>query len=319
MSGKLAADFELTASRIVGLAGVGEKQVEVVEGFAARARAGRRQDAKELAEALYFVASSGADTADALDIVNKAARASAAGLGETQVVADATTSAMNAYAQKNLTAAQATDILVATVREGKGEASEIAQVLGNFVPIAAELGVGFDEVGAAVASMTRLGFDAATATTNLSGVFNALLKPAADSKEALAEIGTSAGELRQMLDRRGLLATLEFLEKGFRGNDAALARVFRDVRGFRGVLSLIGKSGEKRPACSSGSSTRPGRWARRSTRPLRPTRSSSSRRWPTCKQPASRSARRSRPSALRSPACCPRASASWASTPRRRR
>lgn len=245
VTGKMANDFDLTSSRIVGLAGVGEAQVERWKDAMLELAPAVGKAPKELAESLYFIASSGADTADALDILDKSARASAAGLGETQVVADAVTSAMNAYEQSNLSAADATDVLVATVREGKGEAAEIASVIGNSVPIAAELGVSFNEVGAALASMTRLGFDAATASTNLSGVFNALIKPAKDSKDALKEIGTSATEVRDRLEKRGLLDTLQFLSDRFEGNSAALARVFRDVRGFRAVLSLVGKSGEK--------------------------------------------------------------------------
>lgn len=244
VTGKMANDFNLTASRIVGLAGVGEKQVDNWKDALLELAPAVGKAPKELAEALYFVSSSGVAASKALGVVEVSAKAASAGLGETQSVADAVTSAMNAYAGVNLSAAAATDVLVATVREGKGEAADIAPVLGNVVPIAAQLGVSFGEVGAAMASMTRLGFDAATAATNLSGVFNALLKPAKDSKEALHDIGTSSAEVQQMLAKRGLLSTLQFLSKAFDGNASAIARVFRDVRGFRAVLALVGKSAE---------------------------------------------------------------------------
>lgn len=241
---KLANDFNRTSSQMVGLAGVGAKQVEQWKSAILDLAPVVGQVPDELAQSLYFIASSGVPAAKALDTLKISAMAATAGLGETQVVADAVTSAMNAYAKENLTAAQAADVLTATVREGKGEASAIAPVLGNILPIASQLGVGFNEVGAAMASMTRLGFDAATAATNLSGVFNALLKPAADSKDALKEIGTSATEVQDMLGEKGLLPTLQFLSDAFDGNAMAMSRVFRDVRGFRAVLALVGKAGD---------------------------------------------------------------------------
>jgi TP901 family phage tail tape measure protein len=241
---KLASDFERTSSQMVGLAGVGEAQVERWKSAMLDLAPVVGQAPNELAKALYFISSSGVEASKALDVLETSAKGATAGLGETSVVADAVTSAMNAYADVNLTASQAADVLTATVREGKGEASEIAPVLGNILPIASQLGVGFNEVGAAMASMTRLGFDAATAATNLSGVFNALVKPAKDSREALKDVGTSAEEVQRMLARRGLLATLQFLENAFEGNTSAIARVFRDVRGFRAVLALVGKAGD---------------------------------------------------------------------------
>lgn len=243
-SAKLAIDFDRTASQIVGLAGVGTKQVEEWKGALLDLAPVVGKTPDELAKALYFVASSGVKASKALGVVKVSAEAASAGLGDTQTVADAVTSAMNAYAKENLSAAQATDVLVATVREGKGEASAIAPVLGNILPIASQLGVGFNQVGAAMASMTRLGFDAATAATNLSGVFNALLKPQAQAEKGFEAVGTSSAELQKMLAGRGLLQTLQFLKDRFEGNNAAMAKAFPNVRALRGVLSLVGKAGE---------------------------------------------------------------------------
>ena len=241
---KLANDFNRTSSQMVGLAGVGEKQVESWKESILDLAGVVGKTPQELSEALYQIASSGVPAAKALDVLKISAMGATAGLGETEVVADAVTSAMNAYAKENLSAAQAADVLTATVREGKGEAAAIAPVLGNILPIASQLGVGFEEVGAAMASMTRLGFDAATASTNLSGVLSALLKPQQQAEEGFKAVGTSSAELQQMLAGRGLLATLQFLKERFEGSNAAMAKAFPNVRALRGVLSLVGKAGD---------------------------------------------------------------------------
>ena len=59
---------------------------------------------------------------------------------------------MNAYGASAATTADATDTLTATVKEGKGEAADFAGVIGNVVSLGSQLGVSFNDVGAALAS-----------------------------------------------------------------------------------------------------------------------------------------------------------------------
>jgi hypothetical protein len=121
---KMADSFETSMQRVVGLAGQSQKQVDAWGKQLLQLGPQLGKSPQELADALYFVASSGVSASKAMDVVTASAKASAAGLGDTQTVADAVTSVMNAYGEANITAAQATDVLVATVREGKGEASD---------------------------------------------------------------------------------------------------------------------------------------------------------------------------------------------------
>jgi TP901 family phage tail tape measure protein len=203
---------------------------------------------QELAEALYFVASAGVKGAAALDVVRVSAKASAGGLGETQTVADAVTSAMNAYGQKNMTAAHAADVLTATVREGKGEAAAFAPVIGNVANIAANLGVRFEDVGGALAGMTRLGVDASTAATQLQATFSSLMKVTPASADALKKVGLSAQGLRDELATKGLLPTLQTLKDAFHGNTVEMEKVFPNIRAFKGVLALVGKGADETAA-----------------------------------------------------------------------
>ncbi len=235
------ARFQEAMQRSVGLAGVAQKQIA---GFSQQILAlaplvGKSPE--ELANAFYFVASSGIAVSKAMDVVTASAKASAAGLGETQVVADAVTSAINAYGAANLSAQKASDILVATVREGKGEASSFAGVIGNVAAIAAQLGVSFDQVGAALARQTQLGIDAETAATQLQRVFSTLVKVTPQSAKAFKAVGLNADTLRAQLgERDGLLKVLNEVKKAFAGRLPDLAKAFGDVRAVRGVLALVG-------------------------------------------------------------------------------
>ena len=239
---RAALEFNLTLSRIVGLVGVARGEVEDLSA-AALGMAGRvGKGPQELAEALFFVTSAGLRGAAATETLEAAARAATAGLGETKTVADIVTSALNAYGTEALSAGDATGILVATIREGKAEPEAIAGSLGRVIPIAAELGVEFHELGAAVAAMTRLGFSAELSVTALLGVLQKILKPAKQGVEALDEVGLSLDQVRESLAEKGLLATLRLLQDALADNERGVAAFFEDVQGLNGVLALVGKS-----------------------------------------------------------------------------
>ena len=243
---KMSKDFEAEMSKIVGLVGVAADQVDDWSRDLIQMAPELGKGPQELAEALFFVTSAGFRGAEALDVLEMSAKASAAGLGETKVVADLVTSAINAYGIENLDAAQATDILTAAVREGKAEAPALAQSMGMVLPVASELGVTFDQVGAATAAMTRTGTDAGTAAMQLRQIMAALLKPTSQAEQALAEMGTSSEELRQMMaGPEGLVGTLAFLREVTDGNSQALAEVFPNVRALSGVLDIMGKNAEE--------------------------------------------------------------------------
>ncbi len=242
---KMGKDFEVEMSKIVGLVGVASDQVDqwgrdILVMAPALAKA-----PKELAEALFFVTSAGMRGAEAMDVLEMSAKASAAGLGETKTVADLVTSAINAYGIENLSASEATDILVGAVREGKAEASELAATMGAVLPVASEMGITFDQVGAAQAAMTRTGTDAGTAATQLRAIMVGLLNPAKQVEEALADMGTSSAELREQIREKGLIAVLGDLRQMTADNNLEMTEIFPNVRALAGVLDLVGANAEE--------------------------------------------------------------------------
>lgn len=242
---KMASDFQSSMQHIVGLVGESQSQVDAWSQQILSLKGQLPQSPDELAAALYNVTSSGIDASHAMDVVTASAKAAAAGLGTTDTVADAVTSAINAYGSANLTASQATDIMVATVRDGKVEADQLASVLGNVVGVAQTAGVSFDQVGAAIAAMSLTGQDAASAATSLQGLLLALIHESPAGAEQLSKVGLSYASLRQEVQEKGLLETLQHLQSAFGGNTTALQKVFPDVQALRGVLSLTGANAQQ--------------------------------------------------------------------------
>src|SRR4029077_9977989 len=109
----MAANFETSFAQMQGLAGVtadeGDGLKESVLGLAGETA----QSPQQLAEGLYLASSAGLDTADAMDVVDMAAHAAAAGMGSTASVVDLLTSVLGSYGTSNITAARAADILTA--------------------------------------------------------------------------------------------------------------------------------------------------------------------------------------------------------------
>ena len=241
---KSAIGFESSMTKIQSLVGL---SAEAVAGFAedVKGLAGETARApQELADAMFFVTSAGLRGAEATEVLEASAKAAAVGLGETAVIADLATSALNAYGAENLSATDATDVLTAAVREGKLDASELAASMGSVLPVASAMGVNFNEVGAAFAAMSRTGTNAAEAATQIRAIMVTLLKPSVQADKALADMGLSAAELRTQMREKGLLSTLQTLADEFDGNSEAAAAVFGNVRALVGVMDLMGSGAE---------------------------------------------------------------------------
>lgn len=245
MAYKLAGDFEGAVNKIVGLVGIPREQANAWKGDMKALAAETGKSGKEIGEALYYITSAGMRGSVAIDTLRASAQAAEAGLGGMESIADAATSAINAYGASNLSAEEAVGVLVATVREGKMASEELAGSLGRVLPIASQLGVSINEVGGVVAVLTRIGLDSAEAVTALRGAMGMLLRPSQQAEEYLARAGTSVAELRRKVRDEGLLETLQALAQAFKDDETAMATLFPNIRALTGVLGLTGSQAAK--------------------------------------------------------------------------
>jgi TP901 family phage tail tape measure protein len=237
-----AAQFETSFAKIQGLVGVTADEIGELEDAARRLGPQFGVSANEAAEALFFITSAGLRGAGATEVLEASLKGAAIGLGDTKTIADLATSAVNAYGESTLGGAEAVDVLAEAVRLGKLAPEELAGSMGQVLPLASNLGVRFDEVGAAMAGMSKTGTDASTAATQLRQILATIAKPTAEADRALADMGLSAEGLREQIKDEGLFATLETLTDAFDGNIEATTEVFGNIRALSGVLDLMGAS-----------------------------------------------------------------------------
>lgn len=242
---KMGKDFEWNMTQIVGMVGVAKNTVEGWKTEVMSMAAETGKSAEELSRALYFITSSGVDSADAMEVLGISAKAAAAGLGETEAVANLVTSALNAYKTSGLTAAQATDILVGATKAGKAEASELAPAMSTVLPLASAMGVSFDQAAAAMAAMTLTGASASETATGLRSILANIQKPSKEAEKALQMMGTSSAELRQTIREDGLLKALQDisgLTKEY--GETAVSAVIPNIRALSAMLDLMGQNAE---------------------------------------------------------------------------
>jgi TP901 family phage tail tape measure protein len=241
---KFAAGFETATVKIENLVGVqGAELDELKEKFRTLGPVvGKTQ--QELADAALFIAGAGLRGAAGLEALEQSAKASAIGLGEQTALAKVAGAAVAAYGETNITAGESVDKLLGIVKAGNAEAADLAPVLGRVLPIAAQLGVSFDEVGANIATFTRLGINAEGAVDGLKSALTNVLKPSEQAKKALGSIGLTSEQLRESIAKNGLAATLQELTVAFGDNVEGLGAVFGDVQGLTAVLATAGAQGD---------------------------------------------------------------------------
>lgn len=236
----MANAVELEMSRVEGIVGIAGNIVAQWRDQLPSIGEAVGKSGLELSQALFYITSAGLRGQTAIDALTMSAKASVAGLGETLKVADAVTSAINAYQRTGMSAAMATDILTAAVREGKLEAASLAPIMGRVLPIASAMKVDFAEVAGAIAVMSRVGAKAAEGSVAIQAFLSGLMKPSKKGVGALKSVGLEFEDLREMVKKPGgLIAAMRLLDEKFGDNEEALAAVVPNIRSLRGVLNVL--------------------------------------------------------------------------------
>lgn len=195
-----------------------------------------------LAAGLYDVVSSGFAADDAMKILTAGARAAKAGLTDTATATGAVTAVLNAY---HLTAAQAgkvSDALFQTVNVGVINFEQLASNIGDVLPFASSLGINIQNVGAAIATMTKEGISGAETVTRIKAVMSQFLSPSKDLAKAIKAQGFESGEA--MIKAKGFQGALDILSRATHGSKTEMAKLFPDIRALGGALALTGANAD---------------------------------------------------------------------------
>ena len=190
----------------------------------------------------YSAVSAGASTASAaIDVLEASNKLAIGGVTDVATGVDILTTATNAYAATGLEAADASDVLFTGMKAGKTTITELSAGLGNVIPIAAGLGVGFDQLVAGTAALTTSGIKTSSAITSLRAILTGVAKPTEQAKEAAARLGIEFNTAA--LQSKGLAGFLEDVVAKTGGSADEFAQLFGSVEALNAAIAFAGAGG----------------------------------------------------------------------------
>jgi len=182
----------------------------------------------ELSDAFYDIVSAGFDAEQGLAVLDAAARAGTAGFVEASVAADGLTTVLNAWGKDASEVTQVSDVFFKTVEKGKTTFSELGSNISQVAPLAASLGVSFEEVAGAAATITKSGVPTSQAFTQIR---SALVGMTQELGNGWAETMTLQEGFQEISDRAG-------------GSATAIQGLVGRVEGMSAILALTGKNAQ---------------------------------------------------------------------------
>lgn len=187
--------------------------------------------------ALYQALSAGVPPDNVFDFLETGQKAAKGGVTDLTTAVDGISSVVNAYGDDVIDASKASDLMFTAVKRGKTNFEELSSSLFNVTPTASALGVKFEDVTAAMATMTAQGTPTSVATTQMRQLLVELSKDGSKASDAFKEI---AGEGFQEFIAGGgdVNEALGVMQDAAADNGLALQDMFGSVEAGQAALSL---------------------------------------------------------------------------------
>lgn len=200
---------------------------------------------EDVNKALFDAISAGVPAGDAIKFLNESAKLSIGGVTTLGVAVDGTTSVLNAYKLGVDQTATVQDAFFSAQKAGKTTVEELSGAIGQIAPIAANAKIPFQDLLAAVSTLTTGGLSTDEATTSLKGLLVSLQKPTTQAVESIEKLNeelgtnipTSVSELRSV----GLGAALADISKAGEANADVISELFPNVRALTAAFALGGE------------------------------------------------------------------------------
>ena len=189
------------------------------------------------AKAFYEAISSNAtDAVGSIELLNVAQKTAVGGVTSLQESVNGITNVLNAYGMEASDSVHVSDVLFLSMKAGKTTIGELSSELGKVLTFAANAGVSFEELSAAVSTVTTAGVKTNVATTAIRAAIVALLRPSEDLKAAYKQLGISS--IDATLKQQGLVETIRQIAGSVGGSTSAITKLFGSVESLPAVTAL---------------------------------------------------------------------------------
>ena len=185
-------------------------------------------DLLDSTQALYNALSAGIPADNAVSFLADATKLSIAGVTDLQTAVSGLTTVLDAYNMDASEAMKVSDVLFATMQSGKTTIDELARNVGKVTPLASELGVTFEEVGAMFAVLTKKLGDGKTAEAGTQ------------IKAMLAELGKEGTKAATAFEKLAGVSFANFVKQGGSVGDALRMMADEAARNGTGLQNMFG-------------------------------------------------------------------------------
>lgn len=239
---KMAANFDSAMREVNTMMLLNEEQFQELSKDVRQLSKDIGVDAVASAKALYQAISAGIPKENVLTFLEIATKAAIGGVTDTATAVDGLTTVINAFKMPVEKAQWVADIMFTTVKGGKTTFEELSASMSLAAPIAASLGVKFEDVMATIATLTKQGTPTAMAFTQVKSAMVALMKPTKEMNDLIALTGFETGEA--MFQTLGFAGTMDALRTAANNNNEVLAKAFGRVEALNAVLGVTGDNAE---------------------------------------------------------------------------
>jgi TP901 family phage tail tape measure protein len=205
---------------------------------------------QDLANSIYHIESAGYRGAKAMDVLRKAEALATTGHADMEQTTNALVGAMRSGIKGTGDLGRTVGTLNAIVGAGNMRMNELTGAMGTgLLPRAKVLGISLDQVGAALATMTRQGQPAQISATRFTMAMNMMESPTSKAAGALQAIGINVDQLGILMQKHDLPAALDMLRshldaigntaKGRALQSQAISAIFGGGRTSGGIQTIL--------------------------------------------------------------------------------
>ncbi|ARD47572.1 phage tail tape measure protein [Sporosarcina sp. P33] len=199
---------------------------------------------EDVAESVYSSMSAGQHQDDAIEFTRQMSKLAGGGFTEVSKAVDVTTTALNAYKLESSEAQSISDMLITTQNLGKTTVDELSASMGQVIPVAEAQGVGFDQLSASYAALTKNGLATSEAGTYMRAMFGELGKAGSKTDKILrGKTGKSFSELIESGKNTG--DVLSILQEEAENSGLKLSDLFGSVQAGGAALTLAAGGGKE--------------------------------------------------------------------------
>lgn len=199
---------------------------------------------EEVVPALYQAISASVPESKVFDFLKIARMASKGGITDLETSVDVLTSIVNAYGSDVINATEASDLMFMSMKKGKTTFEEMASNMYSVLPIAKSLQVPFENVTAAISTMTAMGTPTAQATTQIGRMFLEFSKDGTRASEIFLE-ATGRTFKQFIAEGNNVQDALMIMEEVAKNVGVEINNLFNSAEAGNAALALTGKGTQK--------------------------------------------------------------------------